>query len=184
MKPGPNLLEVTTRRDHDWLVRWIQEPDVMLAEKDPIATELFETYNKLPMPNLRVSEKEVDMLLDFIETETRRMKKVMAVEAIAAQQNIEEMDCCQKNEEMVITSDSTSDDISQTDEEEDLPAATENTETLSVGTEDKDTEADRMAQVESTTHPSNLPRPFSLFSWACGLGLCILAFRARMAPKA
>lgn len=183
MKPGPNLLEVTTRRDHDWLVRWIQEPDVMLAEKDPIATELFETYNKLPMPNLRISEKEVDMLLDFIETETRRMKKVMAVEAIAAQQNVEEIDCCQKNEEMVITSDSASAEISQTDEEEVLPEATESTETLSVGTEDKDTEAEEMAQVESTAHPSKMPRPFSLFSWACGLGLGILAFRARMAPK-
>ncbi len=35
---GPDLKGVTTRRDRDWLTRWISAPDVMLDEGDPIAT--------------------------------------------------------------------------------------------------------------------------------------------------
>ena len=106
MKPGPNLLDVSDRRTHEWLVRWIQEPDKMLEEKDPTAIQLFESYNRLPMPNLRVSEHEAEMLLDFIKVESKRMKKVMEVQAIADQQEVEPMDCCQKNEEIVLKEES------------------------------------------------------------------------------
>lgn len=179
MKPGPNLLDVTTRRDHEWLVRWIQEPDKMLAEKDPIATELFETYNKLPMPNLRITEKEVDMLLDYIQTETKRMKKVMEVEAIAAQQDVEAMECCQKNEEMVIGTDSLEIAAPQT-VEEGTPQAIENNqqEVVAIGSPEA-----QPAESAPAKSPTNMPRPLSLISWACGLGLSILAFRARMVPR-
>jgi len=186
IKPGPNLMDVTVRREHDWLVRWIKEPDVMLEEKDPIATELFEAYNKLPMPNLRINDNEVDMLLDFIETESRRMKKVMEVEAIAAQQEVEEMDCCQKFEEMVLESDTAD---SQTVEEESLVSAEQDSELVANGSEESvvqvsDTVANEVAQVSQAEQPaSRTPRPLSLISWACGLGLSILAFRARMVPR-
>ena len=186
IKPGPNLMDVTVRREHDWLVRWIKEPDVMLEEKDPIATELFEAYNKLPMPNLRINDHEVDMLLDFIETESRRMKKVMEVEAIAAQQEVEEMDCCQKFEEMVLESDTTD---SQTVEEESLVSTEQDSELVANSSEESvvqvsDTVANEVAQVSQAEQPTpKTPRPLSLISWACGLGLSILAFRARMVPR-
>ena len=182
MKPGPNLLDVNTRRDHEWLVRWIQEPDKMLAEKDPIAIELFEAYNKLPMPNLRITEKEVDMLLDYIQTESRRMKKIMEVEAIAAQQDVEVMDCCQKNEEMVIDSDSDTitDDLVTT-----VDTAKEPTEQTPVDQEVvlSSEKGEAISSQPASSSSGNMPRPLSLISWACGLGLSILAFRARMAPR-
>ncbi len=55
---GPDLLGVTTIREQDWLVRWIMEPDKMLAEKDPIAMELLAQYNNVPMPNRNLSQEE------------------------------------------------------------------------------------------------------------------------------
>lgn len=189
MKPGPNLMDVTTRRDHDWLVRWIQEPDKMLEEKDPIAIELFEAYNKLPMPNLRINDKEVDMLMDFIETESRRMKKVMEVEAIAAQQEVEEMDCCQKFEEMVLESDSEESPVSQTAEEEEMITTVlkdQDSKLMDQDSMKSETAAEvpaEFSQIETGSSPWNTPRPLSFLSWACGLGLSILAFRARMAPR-
>ncbi len=67
---GPDLEGVTTRRDGDWLTRWISAPDVMLDQGDPIATELLEKYNNLPMPNLGLSEVEVASLIAFLETQT------------------------------------------------------------------------------------------------------------------
>jgi protein SCO1/2 len=40
-KIGPDLMGVTRVRDHDWLVKFIQEPDKLLAAHDPLATMLF-----------------------------------------------------------------------------------------------------------------------------------------------
>jgi len=101
-RTGPNLQGVTDRRDHDWLSRWLAEPDVMLEEKDSIAMGLFMAYNQVPMPNMQLNEHEVTTLIDYIETESRRVAKVESVEALAAQINAEVPDCCQKNENVVL----------------------------------------------------------------------------------
>lgn len=70
---GPDLLGVVRKRDPAWLTRWLKEPDVMLAEKDPIAVELFERFKQLPMPNLGLSDEDVKTLIGFMESESRRM---------------------------------------------------------------------------------------------------------------
>ena len=64
---GPDLADVTRKRERSWLARWLKEPDVMLAEKDPIATALYNQWNKLAMPNLKLDDKEVAQLLQFLE---------------------------------------------------------------------------------------------------------------------
>ena len=43
----------------------------MLAEKDPIAVELFAKYKNVPMPNLRMSESEVALVLSYLESQGR-----------------------------------------------------------------------------------------------------------------
>ncbi|MCK5876889.1 MAG: cytochrome c, partial [Candidatus Marithrix sp.] len=47
---GPDLNGVTAKREATWLVRWIMEPDKMLAEGDVIATEMLKEFNNIPMP--------------------------------------------------------------------------------------------------------------------------------------
>jgi mono/diheme cytochrome c family protein len=65
---GPDLEGVTTRRDRDWLARWIANPDVLLAEGDPIATQLLAEFNNIPMPNLGLTDAEVQSLITYFET--------------------------------------------------------------------------------------------------------------------
>ena len=62
---GPDLAGVTTRRDAAWLTRWLKEPDKVLAEGDATATELFDKYNKVPMPNLGLTDSEVASLVAY-----------------------------------------------------------------------------------------------------------------------
>ncbi|EJM64420.1 SCO family protein [Pseudomonas sp. GM55] len=69
---GPDLIGVTHKRDPAWLIRWIREPDRMLVEKDPIAMELFDRYNRIPMPNLRLDEHSAQSIIDFLHEETDR----------------------------------------------------------------------------------------------------------------
>lgn len=63
---GPGLAGVTRKRERAWLVRWLKVPDEMLAAKDPIATSLFERYQKVAMPNLKLSDKDVRELIEFM----------------------------------------------------------------------------------------------------------------------
>jgi protein SCO1 len=63
---GPDLVGVTDRRERAWLVRYIQEPDGMLAAGDPIATALYNKYKKIGMPNLRLGSSDVQDLISFL----------------------------------------------------------------------------------------------------------------------
>jgi protein SCO1/2 len=67
---GPDLLGVAESRDRAWLLRLISVPDQMLSEKDPLATALYIKFNKVQMPNLRLSEDDAAMLIDYIKAQT------------------------------------------------------------------------------------------------------------------
>ncbi len=73
-KLGPDLLGVVSNRDRLWLMRWLQEPDLMLAEKDPLAMALYTKYNKVPMPNLKLESKDILDLISYMQEETRRVR--------------------------------------------------------------------------------------------------------------
>ncbi|HEX6828877.1 MAG TPA: SCO family protein [Burkholderiales bacterium] len=75
---GPDLLGVTDKRERGWLKRWLKAPDEMLAEKDPIATALYVQYKDLPMPNLRLSDTDTEVLIGYLETESKRVAKAKA----------------------------------------------------------------------------------------------------------
>jgi protein SCO1 len=70
---GPDLMDITKRRDPKWLTRWLMEPDKMLAEKDPLAIELLARFNNLPMPNMRLDRKDTQALFDYLDEESRRI---------------------------------------------------------------------------------------------------------------
>ncbi len=63
---GPDLQEVTQRRDQAWLTQMIAAPDKLLSSGDPIAQELFQKY-KVAMPNLGLSDTQVQSLLAYLE---------------------------------------------------------------------------------------------------------------------
>ena len=81
---GPDLVNVTARRDHCWVGRYIAEPDKMLAERDPVAVELFAKYKNVRMPNLSLTPDEVALLLSHIEKESRAVVAQVGKDAPAA----------------------------------------------------------------------------------------------------
>jgi len=87
---GPDLLGVTGRREMDWLLNWLRAPDQVLANKDPIAMALYEKYNRLSMPNMRLNQQEAMSLIDYLEEETQRLsaKGVFTGEEVAAQTSL------------------------------------------------------------------------------------------------
>ncbi|GAB1470884.1 hypothetical protein MASR2M66_17620 [Chloroflexota bacterium] len=63
---GPDLQGVTERASKEWLTTWISNPDQVLAAGDPVATELFNKYNKIPMPNLGLTPDQVASLIAYL----------------------------------------------------------------------------------------------------------------------
>jgi hypothetical protein len=45
----------------------------MLAKKDPVAMALYEKYNKLAMPNMRLNQQDATALISYIDEETQRL---------------------------------------------------------------------------------------------------------------
>ena len=64
---GPDLTGVTLRRDEDWLFRQIQQPDSLIAEKDPIALQLLQEYN-MPMVPLGLEDSEVAAVISYLKS--------------------------------------------------------------------------------------------------------------------
>jgi protein SCO1/2 len=65
---GPGLAGISRNRDRGWLKRWIQEPDQLLRAKDPLALSLFSQYNQVYMPNLKLTDQEVEALLVYLDS--------------------------------------------------------------------------------------------------------------------
>ncbi|MCZ7565365.1 MAG: c-type cytochrome [Burkholderiales bacterium] len=64
---GPDLHGVAERRPQEWLLRFVTEPDKMIAAKDEVAVRLYEKYNRIIMPNLGLAENDARALLAHIQ---------------------------------------------------------------------------------------------------------------------
>ncbi len=67
---GPDLQDVSTRRDRAWLTRIISRPDAVLASNDPIARELKTRFPTVAMPNLGLSEQDAADVLHYIDSKS------------------------------------------------------------------------------------------------------------------
>ncbi len=62
---GPGLQGIADRRNREWLVAFITQPDRMVADGDSIAVSLFEEY-QIPMPNLGLSRGQAESIIDYL----------------------------------------------------------------------------------------------------------------------
>jgi nitrite reductase (NO-forming) len=64
-KVGPDLYQVTQRRDAAWLARWLKNPDPMV-KSDPVAVGLLKKY-KIPMPNQNLTDAEIKEYIEYFK---------------------------------------------------------------------------------------------------------------------
>lgn len=63
---GPDLSGVTIRREENWLIRQIKDPDGLVEEKDPIALQLLKEFN-MPMVALGLSDEEIKEIILYLK---------------------------------------------------------------------------------------------------------------------
>ncbi|MBS1138092.1 MAG: hypothetical protein H6R11_2046 [Proteobacteria bacterium] len=79
---GPDLQGLTARRERNWIVRYLAEPEKMRAARDPIALELAKNH-KVLMPNLSLTNKELGELIEYLEAKSVPPTKPVAAQAAA-----------------------------------------------------------------------------------------------------
>ncbi len=76
---GPALKGVTERRDSAWLYGFIKNSQEMIQAGDPIAVELFNKFNKVPMPSHpNLSDEQIGSLLNYIESSAKEAEVAAA----------------------------------------------------------------------------------------------------------
>jgi mono/diheme cytochrome c family protein len=63
---GPGLAGINERRPQEWLIPWIKNSQKVVASGDKYAVELFNKYNKVPMPNYDFSNDQIQSILAYI----------------------------------------------------------------------------------------------------------------------
>jgi mono/diheme cytochrome c family protein len=72
---GPDLAGVLERRTETWARTWLKDPTPMF-ETDETAKALLKEYNNVKMPNMKLTEEQIDQLLHYIvETGSKAKKK-------------------------------------------------------------------------------------------------------------
>jgi protein SCO1/2 len=72
---GPDLAGVTQKREKAWLERWLANPGQMIEDGDPVAVALFERYNQIMMPNLRLDPEDIAALIHFLDQQTQELAR-------------------------------------------------------------------------------------------------------------
>lgn len=80
---GPGLGGVAERRDRDWLLSFITEPDRMLASDDSIAIRLRAEY-PVSMPNLGITRDQAAAIVDYLASAEGASRADQAVAADAS----------------------------------------------------------------------------------------------------
>ncbi len=69
---GPDLRDVTARKERTWLVQFLQSPKAMIDSGDPYAAKLQQEARGVVMPNIAgMSPQQAQALLDMIEAESK-----------------------------------------------------------------------------------------------------------------
>lgn len=70
---APDLAGVTERRDLDWIKRFLTDTERMLMS-DPIANALYEQYLKQKMPNMHLTEEQIENLTHYLQQQTEKKR--------------------------------------------------------------------------------------------------------------
>ena len=65
---GPDLLDMSKRRDAVWLKNFIKSSQTMIKIGDADAVALFEEYNKLPMLDYNLPDADINAIIKYVDS--------------------------------------------------------------------------------------------------------------------
>ncbi|MGD1092623.1 MAG: c-type cytochrome [Bryobacteraceae bacterium] len=81
---GPDLKDVTQRKDRAWLVKFLLDPKTVINAGDPYATQIVKDSNGFVMPTIKGLDRErAEALLNLIEGESKMETSSFAGKQVA-----------------------------------------------------------------------------------------------------
>ena len=65
---GPDLLDMSKRRDANWLKNFIKSSQTMVKIGDAQAVALFEEFNKLPMLDYNLPDADINAIIKYVDS--------------------------------------------------------------------------------------------------------------------
>ena len=65
---GPGLKGINERRPEAWVLSWVKNPQKMIASGDQYANELYNKFNKAPMPAFPFNDDQIRGILAYIKS--------------------------------------------------------------------------------------------------------------------
>jgi cytochrome c551/c552 len=65
---GPDLTDIHKKRKEDWLIKFIRSSQSMIASGDKQSVDVFEKWNRIPMPDQNLTDAEIKSILSYIKT--------------------------------------------------------------------------------------------------------------------
>ncbi|MFO0564775.1 MAG: cytochrome D1 domain-containing protein [Polyangiaceae bacterium] len=70
-RTGPDLKNVSQRRERPWLVRWIKNP-LEMGDSDHIGRAITKKYGDVVMPKIELTDEQIEAVIDFLDDASRR----------------------------------------------------------------------------------------------------------------
>ena len=70
---GPDLKDVQSRHEKQWIQKWVKSSQTLVKAGDAQAVKLFNDNNKIPMPDLTISEDQINSIIGFIVTKSTEL---------------------------------------------------------------------------------------------------------------
>lgn len=70
---GPDLSGVYQIRTNEWLIRFIRSSQEFIKSGDSAAVAIYEEYNKIPMPDNRLSDEEILGIINYIKATDQKV---------------------------------------------------------------------------------------------------------------
>lgn len=70
---GPDLFGVVERRPADWLKSFLKNTPEML-DTDPVAQALLKQYRNQRMPNMRLTDQEIEAIIHYLQLRTNERR--------------------------------------------------------------------------------------------------------------
>lgn len=75
---GPALMDVHTKREEDWIIKFVQSSQEFIASGDQEAKAIYAKYNTVMPDHKDLSANDVRNIIAFIGTESKRVKEEAA----------------------------------------------------------------------------------------------------------
>lgn len=76
---GPDLTNLMERREPDWALSFIRSPMALITDEDPVALELFDRYNQIPMPDqAHLGDEVINDIIEYIISQSEPSPNIQA----------------------------------------------------------------------------------------------------------